>query len=168
MATLRPWELLERGSLLRLSAEALVVNVPHEIGLRELAVCKQQLSLTDADLHLRTPDASGPGNVLLLTAEYEHATELVSGFGERGLRAEEVAERACTNLLWFMAADTPVGEHLADQLLIPLAMAGAGCFRTHVLSEHTRSNMHVVEQFLPVRFVVREAHGAYTISVQRS
>jgi RNA 3'-terminal phosphate cyclase len=49
--------------------------------------------------------------------------------------------------------------------LIPLAMARAGCFRTHVLSEHTRSNMRIVEQFLPVRFVVREERGEYTISL---
>jgi RNA 3'-terminal phosphate cyclase (ATP) len=46
----------------------------------------------------------------------------------------------------------PVGEHLADQLLIPMAMAGGGSFRTRPLSEHARTNMEVVQKFLPVRF----------------
>lgn len=163
--TLRPFALLERGRLQRVSAEALVANLSHEIGFRELALAKKRLSLADEDLHLRTPEASGPGNVLLLTAQYENASELVTGFGERGLRAEQLVERACTSLQSYLHATAPVGEHLADQLLIPLAMARAGCFCTLILSEHTRSNMRIVEQFLPVRFVVREEHGEYTISV---
>lgn len=162
---LRAFSLVERGRLLYVSAEALVANLPHEIGLRELSISKARLALRDEDVHLRTPEASGPGNVLLLTAHYENASELVTGFGERHVRAEHLTEQACKTLLSFMHASAPVSEHLADQLLIPLAMARAGCFRTHVLSAHTRSNMRIVEQFLPVRFVVREEHSEYTISV---
>lgn len=163
--TLHAVSLLERGQLIRVSAEALVANLSHEIGFRELAFAKKRLSLADEDLHLRTPEASGPGNVVLLMAQYENANELVTGFGERGLRAEQLVERACTSLQSYLGASAPVGEHLADQLLIPLAMAREGCFRTHLLSAHTRSNMRIVEQFLPVRFGVHEAHGEYTIGV---
>jgi len=48
----------------------------------------------------------------------------------------------------------PVGEHLADQLLIPLALAGAGSFLTTPLSLHATTNIHVIEKFLPRKFSV--------------
>jgi RNA 3'-terminal phosphate cyclase (ATP) len=47
-----------------------------------------------------------------------------------------------------------VGEHLADQLLIPLALAGGGSFVTTPLSSHATTNMDVVAMFLPRKFSV--------------
>jgi RNA 3'-terminal phosphate cyclase (ATP) len=54
----------------------------------------------------------------------------------------------------YLAADVPVGEHLADQLLIPMALAGGGEFRTVPLSSHTTTNAALIERFLPVRFAL--------------
>jgi RNA 3'-terminal phosphate cyclase (ATP) len=154
-----PLELLERGALVSLSAEAQVANLPHHIATRELAVVQARLGLAQDDLHLRTPEAHGPGNALLITARHEHATEMIIGFGEHNVRAERVAERACDAMRAYLQADVPVGEHLADQLLVPFALAGAGAFRTLVLSEHARSNLEVIQQFLAVRFELREEAG---------
>jgi RNA 3'-terminal phosphate cyclase (ATP) len=39
-------------------------------------------------------------------------------------------------------------RHLADQLLVPIARAGGGAFRTGPLSHHTTTNIAVIEQFL--------------------
>ncbi len=167
-AKLAPLELLERGQLRGLSAEAHVANIPHHVGQRELAVVKERLGLGDEQLHLRTPDSLGPGNALLLIAEHEHATELVTGFGDKGVRAERVAGRACEELSTYLRADVPVGEHLADQLLIPLAMAGAGRYRTLPLDDHARTNIEVVQQFLPVHFGVNEeTDGSVLLSVHK-
>jgi RNA 3'-terminal phosphate cyclase (ATP) len=167
-ARLAPFELLERGALHRLSAEAQVAHIPHRVGERELAVVKDRLGLGDEQLHVRTPDAQGPGNALLILAEHEHAIELVTGFGDKGVRAEQVAERASEEMAAYLRANVPVGEHLADQLLIPLAMAGAGRYRTLALSDHARTNLQVVEQFLPVRFGVNhEADGNVTVFVEK-
>jgi len=166
-AQLAPCHLLARGALHGVSAQALICNLPHHIAQRELSVVQARLGLEDPQLQLRTPDAHGPGNVLLLIAEYEHATEMVVGFGEKNVRAERVAERACRELLTFMRADVPVGEHLADQLLIPFAMAGSGSFRAQPLSAHARSNIAVIEQFLPIRFAISpQADGNALVSVE--
>jgi RNA 3'-terminal phosphate cyclase (ATP) len=166
--TLAPLDLLERGALRSLNAEAHVANIPHHVGQRELAIVKERLGFADEQLHLRTPDSAGPGNALLLIAEHEHATELVTGFGDKGVRAERVAERACDELEVYLRAGVPVGEHLADQLLIPLAMAGAGRYRTLPLDDHARTNIQVVEQFLPARFGVNEeSDGSVLVSVQK-
>jgi RNA 3'-terminal phosphate cyclase (ATP) len=156
---LNPLELFERGPLRRLAAEALVSNLPHHIATRELAVLKQRLNIDDAELHLRTPNALGHGNALFAWVEHEHVNEMAIEFGAPHVRAEKLAEQAASNLETYLASDAAVGEHLADQLLIPLALAGAGGFRTLPLSDHARSNMDVIRQFLPVTFSV-EPRGA--------
>ena len=72
----------------------------------------------------------GPGNAVVLAIETEHVTEVFTGFGERGRPAEEVARSAVEAAKAWLEAGVPVDEHLADQLLIPMALAGGGSFRT--------------------------------------
>lgn len=162
---LAPLALQERGPLRRVYAEALIANIPHQVARRELGVVQARLSLPEQELLLRTPEADGPGNVLLISAEHERATEVVSAYGERGVRAERVAARACDEMAAYLESDAPVGEHLSDQLLIPLALAGGGTFRTRVLTEHARTNMRVIEQFLPLRFQLTELAGGVQVGL---
>ena len=42
----------------------------------------------------------------------------------------------------------PVGEHLADQLMLPLALGAGGRFRTVKPSDHSRTNAAIIERFL--------------------
>ncbi|HVW03120.1 MAG TPA: RNA 3'-terminal phosphate cyclase, partial [Planctomycetaceae bacterium] len=44
----------------------------------------------------------------------------------------------------------PVGEHLADQLLLPFALAGWGRFLTVTPSLHFETNVAVIQQFLDI------------------
>jgi hypothetical protein len=57
----------------------------------------------------------------------------------------------------YLATSAPVGEYLADQLMLPLALAGRGAFRALGLSRHAQTNMEVIQQFLPIRFEVKTA-----------
>jgi RNA 3'-terminal phosphate cyclase (ATP) len=76
---------------------------------------------------------------------------VITGFGQKGVTAEAVAESVVREVRRYLAAGVPVGEHLADQLLVPLAMAGKGTFRTVRLTRHASTNMKVIEMFLDVR-----------------
>src|SRR5439155_13970401 len=87
----------------------------------------------------------------LLAVACEHITEAFTGFGERGVRAETVAAQAVQAAQHYLAADVAVGEYLADQLLIPLALARGGSFTTLLLSLHTTTNMQIIQQFLDVQ-----------------
>ena len=130
----------------------MVANLPLAIAERELHVVAKELGWRKKELHAEERnDAAGPGNVLTLHVETQHGSEVVTGFGERGVPAERVAQRASRALKRHLAADVPVGEHLADQLLVPLALAGGGSFRTLPLSSHARTNAALIERFLPVR-----------------
>ncbi|MBL9078363.1 MAG: RNA 3'-terminal phosphate cyclase [Planctomycetes bacterium] len=157
---LAPIELRHRVAGRPHRARALLANLPDRIGERELQVVRQRLGLDADHCRLERVAAAGPGNVLLLELPAEPCGELIAVPGERQVTAEQVAERACAAASAWLAADVPVGEHLADQLLIPLALAGGGAFRTLAPTEHTRTNAAIVEHFLPVRFTLREDERA--------
>ena len=95
-------------------------------------------------------DSVGPGNVLLIAIESPQVCEIVTGFGVKGVAAERVASDACDEAERYLAANVPVGAHLADQLLIPMALAGGGTFRTVEPTAHTRTNALVIQQFVDV------------------
>ena len=153
--TLKPLTLLQRGPLLRRTATALCAELPARIGERELIVVRRDLGWRKNECQRRQVENSrGPGNVLMLRLEYQHCCEIVTGFGRRGTRAEQVAAAACREAERYIDSDAPVSSHLADQLIVPLALAGAGAFRTMALSPHTQTNIEVVAQLLGKRAAV--------------
>jgi RNA 3'-terminal phosphate cyclase (ATP) len=88
-------ELPERGEVRTRSARALVARLPVSIAERELAVVREQLGWSGAELRAEEiRDSAGPGNVLMLEIASEHVTEVFTGFGEKGRRAEDVARQA--------------------------------------------------------------------------
>ena len=147
---LTPLDLPTRGATRRRRARALVSRLPRQIGDRELAVVRSRLGWAADELEVVVLDEgmAGPGNVLLLEIESAHVTEVFTGFGEVGVRAEAVAEQAAQEARRYLSADVPVGPHLADQLLLPLALAGGGRFRTVPLTRHATTNIEVIRQFL--------------------
>ena len=88
---------------------------------------------------------------MLVDIESERVTEVFVGFGEAGVRAEAVAEGVARDVRQYLAAGVPVGSHLADQLLLPLALGAGGTFRTLPLSRHTRTNADVIAAFTNAR-----------------
>lgn len=148
--TLIPLEVLEPGALTGLFAEALLSDLTNDIGKRELKVLKAKLPVTEEQAGLTRVESPGQGNVLSVRVEWAGFRELFSGFGERGLRAEAVAERLCQAVRRYLAAQVPVGPYLADQLLVPLALGAGGRFLTQAPSLHFTTNCSVIEAFLDV------------------
>ena len=56
----------------------------------------------------------------------------------------------------YLRSAVPVGPHLADQLLLPMALAGGGSFRTLAPTRHMTTNAEVIRLFLPVEVTMRE------------
>jgi RNA 3'-terminal phosphate cyclase (ATP) len=148
---LHPCELLQRGDQLGFTARAAVAHLPRTVAERELAVIDAAGIPGPAELLIDDASSSpGPGNAVTVALRFAHVTEVVTAVGARGVRAEDVAQRAVAAAFAYLHHDAPVGEHLADQLLLPLALAGGGVFRTGPLSSHTRTNAAVIEKLLPV------------------
>ncbi|WP_119736101.1 RNA 3'-terminal phosphate cyclase [Pseudomonas sp. Larv2_ips] len=148
---LQALQLMQCGKLLEKRAIVLNAGLADQVSEREFKRVRQRLGFTQAQLFpIDIDPQQGPGNVLML--EYVHAqvTEVFSAFGMTTVRAEAVADEAINQAMEWQGTDTAVGEHLADQLLLPMALAGGGRFTTPHMSEHLHSNTTVIQRFLPV------------------
>jgi hypothetical protein len=97
---------------------------------------------------------------------YANVTEVFTAFGQRGVRAEAVAEQCLQEARRYLAAGAPVGEHLADQLMVPMAIAGGGSYVTGEPTEHARTNADVIRRFLDVEVTMTEGKaGTWTVTV---
>ena len=168
-AELSPIELFERGKVLNTTATAKVAHLPLSVAERELHVIKKKLGLQTGQLRAEEVAGSrGPGNVVTIEIECEHLTEVFIGFGERQVRAESVANKAVQGARRYLSKGAAVGEYLTDQLLIPLALAGGGAFRTLGLTRHAETNIEVIKTFLDVDFEIdRDSPPGCVVRVSR-
>jgi RNA 3'-terminal phosphate cyclase (ATP) len=162
---LTPVDLQSRGENKGRSARAIISNLSPGVANRELKVISEKLGWPRECLHVEEVESNGPGNALLLEIAFENITEVFTGFGERGVLAETVAEKVVQEAREYLASGVPIGEHLADQLLLPIALAGSGSFLTGKLTRHTRTNIDVVSKFIPVTFRTVESGNGCLVSL---
>lgn len=149
-----PLSLLQRDGAARISAHAIVAGVPYHVAERELAWLRENYSAGKAKhvvpiASLRSTEANhtGPGNVLCASVSFDNVCEQATEFGTRGVSAEDVAKTARDGLARYLRSGAVVGEHLADQLLLPMLLAGGGEFICAEPSQHLRTNANVIEAF---------------------
>ena len=156
--SLNPIDCIDRGALRSVSATALIAGLPSDVAAREIATARKLLPgwPEDAFAVRQLPEEQGPGNALLLEAVFEHTTEVVTGFGKLGVSAETLARTAAQRMIGFLASDAFAGPYLADQLLLPFALAGGGSFTTVKPSQHSRTAADVVESFTGQRWTFEQ------------
>lgn len=133
-----------------LSAYALVANLPERIAERELACLRDAVpSLGESDCAVLPVPSVGPGNLLGVRFTRGGSTTVLSRPGERDLPCERVAKSVAAQTLRLVESPASVGEHLADQLLAPMAMAGGGSFVAAGITPHFEANAEVVRKFFP-------------------
>jgi RNA 3'-terminal phosphate cyclase (ATP) len=167
-AQLQPLVLLNRGEILRRQARAVLADLPDHIAQRELKIIADKLSWPSNYLKIEQVQAASPGNIVLVEIESTHITEVFTSFGKRGVRAEAVAEDVVKQARAYLASGAPVGEYLADQLLLPLALAGKGQFLTQNVSRHLLTNIEVIRQFLTVAITTQKMNNAFLVQVQKT
>ncbi len=168
-ASLSPLSLLQRGEVLRVKGIAAIANLPASIAVREAASARAVLGGDERSFHPEVlRGVAGPGNVMAVTVESEHVTEVFTAFGERSVPAEVVGEKAAKEAKAYLEAGVPVGEHLADQLLLPMALAGRGSFRTVAPSRHTTTQAALLGRIFGAKIeIAQESEKAYRIDVSR-
>lgn len=148
-------DLIERGEIARRTGKAVVSRLPRSIAETELAILQAKLSWEAACVMVEdVPNPRGPGNILICTVESKNVTEVFTGFGEKSVPADRVALATIEEVREYLAAGVPVGRHLADQLMIPMALAGGGTFRTLPPTRHSLTNIGVIQKFLDVKTTV--------------
>jgi len=163
---LQPIELMTRGERVAAYAESFIAGVPLNVAKRELECIGTGMGWDETQLLVRgLPAEQGPGNALLVTLEHQHVTEVFCAFGEKAVRAESVARQALQQVRGYVASNVAVGEYLADQIMLPFALAGGGRFTTHRVSQHAKTNAAVIAQFLPVAISFTENEGVSTCTI---
>ena len=157
-SSLRAVEILERGADASRRSVVHISGLPTAIAERAFAQIEQRLGWPRSSCEIvEHPSDRGPGFVIVSSIHSGNIIETFCGFGERGLRAEQVADAVIDQARSYLAGTAPVGEYLTDQLLLPLALAGSGAFHSTGLSRHARTNIEVIQEFLPIRFQITEA-----------
>ncbi len=151
--------LTERGELRALTALVLTAGLPPTVAERGIAAVRQELGRLPVDLSVETREAAsvGPGAAILLVADCQGGLAGFSVLGERGKRMETVAEETCRAFRKWWETGAACEEHLADQLVLPMALtAGESRWTTSRVTEHLRTVLWVVPQFLPVETSLKE------------
>lgn len=152
-----------------MTATALLCGLPEHIAERELAVIQRKLRLKDAALRTKFVTADSPGNAVQIRVASPAITEVFTGFGEKHVSAERVATGVAREVQAYRRSKAPVSHHLADQLLLPMAIGAGGHFRTGPLSLHTRTNMEIIQRFMDITIgsTPLDAH-TWEVAVQKS
>lgn len=161
----RPLQLVRRGALRRIRGVSAVANLPLTIAERQrtqaLRRLRQLAPQVATEIAIDTLAAISPGTMLLLLAEFEASQACFTALGERGKPAERVADEAADALAAFLGSDGAVEPWLADQLLLPLALApGCSTLRTSAVTQHLLTNAAIIRRFLPVTIAVEATLGA--------
>lgn len=161
------FNLLERGDLRQVRGLAAVTQLPSHIPQRMAMRAENLLHGANlkAVVHPLRERGVAPGAGLFLTADYENSLAGFGALGRVGLPAEKVAEMACEELLDFHKTGAPVDIHLADQLLLPAALAlKESQYRVAEISTHLTTNAWVIEQFGLAQVIVDEVEEVVAVA----
>jgi RNA 3'-terminal phosphate cyclase (ATP) len=163
-------DLNRRGRLVRIWGISAASNLPHHVIQRQKREAQEVLRKAGLKAEIEEIDAPspGPGTVVFLVAEYEQALAGFTAYGALRKPAEKVAREAARHLVKFHRSKAAIEPHLADQLLLPIVMAGAeASFTVSEATSHLTTNAWVIEQFLGALVEIRPEEGGARVQVHR-
>ncbi len=164
---LAPLSLLDRGPLQERCAFSRSANLDGAVGSRQRQLLIECLGYDVHEVRIQNfENVQGTGNLCQVIMNFGGHREVFTQFGERGRPSEDLVKALRDESEAYLASDAPVGEHLADQLLLPLALHQGGAFRTSVWSSHSRTNAEVIQRFLGSRITAVAVAGAWEIEVR--
>ena len=145
-------DLVDRGSLegLRLYSTESASLADRDVAHRQAEGTLERLDRESAPALTErcetTADSACPGSALVLRIDHGTGVAGFSALGERGTPAERVGEDAADAANRFLEGSAPVDRHMADQLLIVLAVAG-GRVRVPAVTDHVEAGCALLEAF---------------------
>jgi len=150
----RPWRAIHlvRGTRPEsIRGISTVAGLPRSIAerQRDRALAALAAAGWSGDIALEEGVAASPGSCLFLACHAEDAWGGATALGERGRPAEAVADAAVTELLAFLVAEAGCDPYLADQLILPMALAtGTSRLTTSRITGHLMSAIELIRHFL--------------------
>jgi RNA 3'-terminal phosphate cyclase (ATP) len=154
---LKPLTLVERSKSMSVELTSVVSNLPEHIAERQLNTGISRLKSLGLQPTGETTEypSPGKGTVFFVLASFGDARAGFQSLGELRKPAEAVADDACKEFAAYRKSGMALDKHLADQLIIPIALAdGLSKLTTCEITQHLVTNIAVVERFLDARFEV--------------
>jgi RNA 3'-terminal phosphate cyclase (ATP) len=147
-AIAKPLKMIEEIEWKDPMAEILLANLPMHIADRERDEIVKSLRIPREKIRFIFPPGEfGPGNVVFIRYNSSGRIEIFTAFGQKGKRAESVAREVSRDAKNFAKSKASLDHRLADQILLYLATGPGGTFLTNQVTEHLRTNIHVIGKF---------------------
>jgi RNA 3'-terminal phosphate cyclase (ATP) len=149
--SVRGVELDERGKNLSVRGISAVANLPPGIAERQkkAALALLLASGVEGEIEVLRVPSFGKGTFIFLEARAGTCGAGFSSLGALGKKAETVGEEAAREFLDHVTTSACLDPHLADQILLYLAVAeGRTSFTTSRITQHLLTNIKIVEDFL--------------------
>jgi RNA 3'-terminal phosphate cyclase (ATP) len=150
-STLTPIDLTERGGLkqARIYSRSSADLTRSSVATRQAHAARNRL--TEAGIEVQetaqlVSETASTGSALTIVLEYEHTRMGFDALGERDTAADAVADEAVSQALAAHESDAVVDRHLADQLLVCLALVG-GQMRIPDVTAHVETHCALLDQF---------------------
>lgn len=142
---------------------------------RQAQAAKNALSQLNCPVSIREEyaDTLSAGSGITLWAVFSKNPEDINvenpiilgsdGLGEPGRPAENVGQEAAQKLVQEIRSGAVVDKHLADNLIPWLALFKPGSIKTSEITNHCKTNVFVVQNFLPVKFEVDEKNKIISV-----
>lgn len=134
---------------------------------RQAKTAEMILKKYNVPINIRTEycNTLSPGSGIVLWAKFENTILGGDGLGERGKKAELVGQEAAKNIIKEIDSKAAVDSHLEDNL-IPFLALFKGRIKVPELTNHTKTNIYVVEKFLDVKFEVNKKEKTITVNME--
>lgn len=162
----KPLSLMDKGNLIQEKIVGVISNLPASIIEKEVENIESLSGRKFPVVEIDKQKSLCPGNLVSIVEIYENITNVFTGFGEKTKSAASVGKEAYLEYARTLANDAPVPEHLADQLLLPMALAGHGEMRIVEKSLHFVTNIEIIKLFLDVSIdITRHEAGGFYVKV---
>jgi RNA 3'-terminal phosphate cyclase (ATP) len=129
---------------------SMVSGLPESIADRQAERAAELLEEMNLTVEVtRDIRRDGLGTAVALELATKPVSTTFTALGERGKRAETVAEEAVEQVRTYLARPAGVDHFSADQLLLPLALAeGSSSFAVEEVTLHLLTNIEVIRSFV--------------------
>jgi RNA 3'-terminal phosphate cyclase (ATP) len=124
-------------------------HLPEHIGERMVQRVRERLGDGGTARTVIVANTLSPGVAATLVDRRTPVPSTFVALGERGKRAERVADEAIEAYLAHRDTGRPIDPHSADQLVLPLAVAdGPSAYAVSEVTQHLLTNLEIVKRFI--------------------
>lgn len=159
---IRPLLLTHRDPINSAGGLSAVAGLPETVARRQARRAKNRLAARGIEALIPQEQwPGGPGSMLAIVLNKAPVPTLFFGLGARGKPSEAVADEAIDEVLAYLDSNAPVDAHSADQIVLPLALAGgASEFRVAQITMHLHTNIAVIKMFIDRQIVCDGDEGS--------